>query len=276
MLVAHNHLYHPFKEPFLGFAIDTQEQLLGRNTSILHDIDLYYQPVQDPGISFIFVLIMSLILLVGIYLHIKIFVGLKKENSIQQNVTMIFVVAQMIMWPVLVSLITLTNFIHPLNELIGQWICTTTWFLSYYLCNVISSHSFLVALMRYFFIVHSKKVQSWGKEKFKRLFLFLTVFIPLLITVCKASDGSELDAMSFFNKCYGKHHEVFLLETSTINIFKKTFCEMEKYNDGDLYSYFIALVKQFWCATSLVTMLIVGSNLSEALIYYRLFSHMNR
>jgi hypothetical protein len=276
MPLSQNNLYHPFRDPLLGFSINNMASSLGENGSILYDIDLYYQPVQDPAVSSVFTSIMALILLIGVYLHTKLFVRLGKETGLVQNVTMVFVIAQMIHWPVTVSMITLTNFVHPLNDVIGQWICTTAWFVSYYLCNVISSHSFMAALMRYFYIVHHEKVKSWGKENFKRLFLFLVMFIPLLITICKANDGAELDSMSYFNKCYGKHHEVFLVETSTPNIFKKNFCEMEIYNEDDVYGHFIALVKQFLCAASLTTMLIVGSNLSEAFIYYRLFSYINR
>ena len=276
MPLTQNNLYHPFRQSFLGFGIKHTGALVDANGSIVYDINLYYQPVHDPLISSFFAFVMALILFIGEYLHIKILLGLKKDTSILRNITIVFVSAQMILWPVHTLLITLTNFIHPLNEVFGQWICTTTWFMSYYLGNVIFSYSFNAALIRYIFIVHTKKAQSWGKEKVKRLFLFLSMVIPLLVTLFKASDGAELDALSFFNKCYGKHHNVFLVETSMLNIFKKSFCEMQSYDKGDVYGYFIALLKTILCTAGMTTMIIMGSNLFEALIYYRLFSYINR
>ena len=95
---------------------------------------------------------------------------------------------------------------------------------------MVSFHSCLSATMRYYFIVHTEKVNSFGKERVKNIFLVLSILIPLVVTIWKAIDGSEVDAMSFINKCYSRQHKVFLIETLTVNVFKKSFCEVEGYD----------------------------------------------
>ena len=110
----------------------------------------------------------------------------------------------------------------------------------------------------------------------KKLFIFLSIFLPLLIALWKQIDGSELHPISYVNKCYGKHDRVFLVETSTVNVLKKSFCAMETYDEGDPIALIIAMLKQLFCAASTITIIVIGSNLSEGIIYYKLFSYMVR
>ena len=280
MILTTNHFYHPFMDSFLGIFISDQDrQVQNVTSSILEKINLYHQPMPDPFYASIFFLVMAIEVIVGCYLHKKVLVLLKKENGILKNVTKTFVFAQMIFWPLTVFMITITNFIHPLQDVFGQWFCLTAWLFLYFPMNLVASHSFSVAMMRYFFIVHSTKVSILGKETTKKLFHLLSILLPLFVTfglIRKATDGSELDTMSFINKCYGKHHKTFLIETSTLNVFKKNFCEMNTYDDMKVSAQIVALLKQFICVASTTTMLIMGSNLTEGIIYLRLFAYMSR
>ena len=276
MPLTRNNYYNPFTDSFLG-AFAQSSSILPNDTSLnLENIDLYYQPVPRPDVAAVFSAIMVIILIFGLYLHLEILFMLKKEDSILNNITKTFVCAQMILWPVIIIIINLTNFVHTLPPMMTNFVCPLIWFLVYFCVNLVSFHSFVSATLRYFYIVHTNKVNSFGKEKVKKIFHAISMMIPLMITIWKAMDGVELDAMSFINKCYGKHHRVFLIETSTLNVFKRNFCEIENYAELEGYDIPIALGKQIFCVASMTTMLIMGSNLSEGFIYYKLFSHMNR
>ena len=276
MILTRKNFYHPFNGSFLGiFQNETfsSENISGR---YIEDINLYHQPVISPFIAGVFAIIMLIMCILGMYLHFKLFKILKTENSVLRDLTIIFVLAQIILWPLMILVITTTNFVYPLNKIVGQWFCTIPRFLIYFLVNIISSHSLMAALTRYLFIVHSAKVKVYGKERVIRLFLFLSISIPLIVTIWKVNDGSRLDVMSFVNNCNGKHHEVFLFETSTLNVLKKNFCGLGGNTDGDIYDQAIMLFKQLSCIGSMGSMLIMGSNVIEGIIYYRLFSYMNR
>ena len=276
MLSTRKNYYHPFTDSFLGAFAQSNSMITNDTSMILEDIDLYFQPVPRPIVAGIFCGVLVIILILGLFLDLKILRMLKKEDSIVKNITRTFVFAHMTLLPILIITINLTNFVHNLPPMITNFICPLIWFLIHFCINLSTFHSFVTATMRYFYIVHTDKVNSIGKEKVKKIFHAMSTLIPLIVTIWKSMDGAELDPFSFINKCYGTHHKVFLVETSTLNVFTKSFCEIENFAEVEGYNFFVALVKQIFCVASMTTILIMGSNLTEGLIYYKLFSHMNR
>ena len=268
--------YHPFKNSLLGIL--PEEIIAAENATgyIIEDINLYHQPVLDPILATIFSLIWIIPVVLGEYLHYKILKSLQKGNSILNEIIRIFIPAQMIFWPLCYFLIATTNFIFPLKTIVGEWICSLSLFIIYYLLNIVLSHSFMTSLMRYLFIVHSSKVESYGKAKVKKLFNLLTLTIPLCLTIWKITNGAEVDGFSFINKCNGKHHEVFLIETSTLNVIRGKFCEFGNYSKGDVYDQIITAFRRISCMACTLGMLIMDTNIIEGFIYYRLFSYMTR
>ena len=267
--------YHPFTEEFLG-AFSSNSSIKENDWVILEDIDLFHQPIPSPVTAGLFAVVTVIILILGSHLHLEVLLRLRKDESILRSITKTFVYANSTCWPVVIILINVTNFIHTLPPIITNYICPVVRLTLYLTCNMFSFHSCLSATMRYYFIVHTEKVNSFGKEKVKNIFLVLSILIPLVVTIWKAIDGSQVDAMSFINKCYGRQHKVFLIETSTVNVFKKSFCEIEDYEKLDGFNKMMALGKQIVCAASTITMLVMGSNLTEGFIYYKLFAHMNK
>ena len=277
-MASPNHFYNPFLDSFLGIWVPTKSD--DRNFEsgmILKDIDLYFQPVPDPITATIFLVIMMTLNCIGSYITIKVLSSLKNEESLLKNMTQNFMISQLILWPLILCVVSITNFTHSFPSEIVQWICPIAWFVIYLCLNLTISHSCFTAIMRYFFIVHNERVKVIGKKKVKKYFDVLSILVPLLLTLWKANDGSELDALSMFNKCYGKHHQTFLVETSTLNVFKKNFCNMPNYRNMNGYvEVIVAITKNILCLTSTCTILLFGSNLTEGIIYYLLFSHMNK
>ena len=187
-----------------------------------------------------------------------------------EDISRVFVYAQLIYWPFVVFLICLTNFLHPLNQLIGQWFCTFADISSRFLLMVVLGHSFLAALMRYIIIVHSKTVEMHGKEKVKKIFFFLSIFLPSLITILRSTAVSLRYGASFINKCNGLHHESFLIDKN------KHVCEFEGYNKVAFYTATILWFRKLVCIGNHIAIVLFGSNVSEGIIYFRVFSHMNR
>ena len=275
-MITEKNLYHPFRDSVLGIL--SKQTVASENLTglVLEDINLYHQPVVKPIIASVFACIMIQLVILAEYLNIKILKMLKRDQSILKDITYTVIIAQIIYCPLLVFLVTSTNFLYPLNKVIGQWFCYISRFVLYFVANIIFFHSCVAAFMRYLFIVHSRKVEFYGKEKLKMIFVLLSILIPLIVTIGKVNDGSKLDTLSFVNKCNAKDHEVFLFETSTINVMKKGFCVVGGYDESDIYGQGIAILKQLSCIASTGVMLIMASNVTEGIIYYRLFSYMNR
>ena len=275
---SRNHFSNPFTDSFLGvLAANNKHDSSFETAFILEDVDLYFQPVPDPVMASIFFVIMMILVAIGLYITIKVLALLRKDDSLMKKTTQNFMISQSIMWTLVVALITITNFIHSFPQEIIQWICPVLWFVTYFCLNFNNAHSCITALIRYFFIVHTERVESIGKEKVKKFFHVSSILIPFLITLWKATDESELDILSFFNKCYGKHHKTFLIETSTLNVFKKKFCNIPDYHAMENYvEVIVALSRNLLCLSCTVIMILLGSNLTEGIIYCLLFTHMNR
>ena len=275
MPLTRDNYYNPFTEEFLG-AFSSNSSIKDNDWEILEEIDLYYQPIPSPVIAGVFAVVTVMIFILGSHLHLKVHLRLRKDESILNGITKTFVFANSTLFPITIILLNVTNFIHTLPPIFANYICPVVRFTMYLGCNMATFHSCLSATMRYYFIVHTEKVNSFGKERVKNIFLVLSILIPVVVTIWKAIDGSEVDAMSFINKCYGRQHKVFLIETSTVNVFKKSFCEVECYDELEGFDKIVSLGKQIICAASTITMLVMGSNLTEGFIYYKLFSHMNK
>ena len=276
MLLTRYNLYHPYTGSFLGANAENSSTSSTDTNIFIDDIHLYHQPVPSPMVASLFLVVNVVIFIVGTYLHLNVLKRLRKEDSILKDITKTFVYANMTLWTDVVIILNVTNFIHTLPEMITSYLCPIFRFTLYLCVNLVTFHSFVSAIMRYFFIVHTNKVDGYGKEKVKTVFYWLSIFIPLIITVWKLVDGSEVDSMSFINKCYGHHHKVFLIETSSLNIFKKNFCGVENYAELVGYDKLVAIGKQLFCVASMITMIIMGSNMTEGFIYYKLFSYLNR
>ena len=269
-------LYHPYLMEFFGISgPDVMNKSILKFEAV-EDINLYHQPLHMPWIAITFSGIKLLVLIAGEYLQIKVYHLMKKERNIVTNITQLFVVTQMIFWPFLFLFSGSTDFFHPMNELVGQWYCNIASFFFWLLAYVILSHSFIVATMRYFFILHREKVDKYGKEWVQQMFLALSVGLPLFMAIWDELEGTELDAMSFINKCNGKHHQVFLIESSTLNVVKRNFCAFEDYDTTGLMAKILALLRQCSCVTNKIVQLLIGFNITEGFLYYKIFTHINR
>ena len=279
MLFKPENFYHPFTNltfgVFLNDLVDEGSVVGG----IIEDINLYYQPVQNPLIAFVFLAIKVLLLVVAEYLQIKVYKLMRKENGIIKNITQLLVCTQIVFWPFWIFFATSTEFIHPLNKVLGAWFCYGGAFLFRFLGYIISFHSFQSALMRYIFILYQGVTNKHGKKRVKDFFFLLSILLPLFMAVWEMVDGPDLNGMSFINKCHGKHHRVFLIDTSTLNVAKRNFCAFKDYNTSNaigIWWKILAIFRQVSCIANNAAILFMGLNIAEGILYFRILTHVNR
>lgn len=267
--------YHPFQRLSLGFFITDHEATNVQSAFEIDEINLYYQPVQEPIAGTIFFFIKLTIILIGCYIHLKILKSMGKESSsIIDNVTKFYLWNQIIVYSAGLIFVTITDFIHPAGEIIGHWFCTLGWINFAFGGYITIFFSFIVAFMRYFFVLHNAKVEEFGKEKMKNIFMFLFISIPIFCVLMESFE--EFSLFSFVNKCYGKDHKVFLIETSTLNVLKHKFMSFENHGKGDNFEALLDLMKRICKFIKQSLIIIMGCNISEAIIYYKVLTYMNR
>ena len=276
------HFHHPFTKSSFGFFVflnsDNASQIVSSGFS-LEDIDLYYQPLENPIVAISLFTIKIFFIIIGMILCSKVLDMVKKEPSIDSQLLKIFCWIQIIFQPILVFFDLTVNLIHPIDDIIGPWFCSLGWLFYSVSTKFILNHSFFTAMMRYVFIVHNDIVNKFGKQKFKRYFLFLSIAACMFGVLVDGIDNKELSRLSFINKCYGNDHKVFLIESSTLNVLRRKFLEVqgnaiENYVGTWQQIYLILLKFMKMVKTSIF--LITGFNVAEGILYFTLFSDMRR
>ena len=135
MFLKKENFYHPYVESYLALST-YDEQRNGNDTNyVLKDIDLYYQPVEDPFTGIVILVIGIISVVFGELIQFRLFSMVKRENGLVKEVTQIYSLTSMIAYPVMLAVNSGTDFMHPLNEVIGQWFCTLAWMVTFYFLN---------------------------------------------------------------------------------------------------------------------------------------------
>ena len=113
------------------------------------------------------------------------------ENGLVKEVTKIYTIALMIGGTTFSIFVASTDILHPVNEVIGQWYCDLGWFVLYTSWFTMNFHSFIVASMRYLFIIQEEKLENYGKEKVRKVFHILSIFLPFLLMIWSITDKSD-------------------------------------------------------------------------------------
>ena len=101
MLFKSENIYHPFTNLSFGVYLNNLVDDDSAVGGIIEDINLYYQPVQNPLIAVVFLAIKLVLLVIAEYLQVKVYKLMKKESGIIKNITQLLVCTQMVFWPFL-------------------------------------------------------------------------------------------------------------------------------------------------------------------------------
>lgn len=270
------YFYHPFQQGSLPFYTYIKDHENDSSLDIINNIDLYHQPVEEEFTAFIFFILRCFFTILAEVCNYRMLLIIKKDTSILTDVAKLQAYTIMMTLPIRLIFITLTDFIHPLNEILGQWVCSIYWFEEKISTQMVLCHSLVVALLRYVFIVHDKNVSVIGKEKLKKLFWYLSICVPTLTLLWVATDLEDLDTSPWINRCNGNDHKKFLLQSwSSLGFIKTNFHIQNDQMIGYKEKVFIVLRKISKIAQRL-WMIILSSNIGEGIIYYKVIKHMIR
>ena len=276
MDIRQDNLYHPYTRSFLGIVLKANSSPENIWSDHIEDVNLYFQPLPHPTIAAMGFVLKLLLVVLGEFVYIKILTRIKNDDTILNDITRLYVRMQMVFQSLSVLFMSINDFIHPLSEVIGQWYCSLGWFAFEIGSKFIAFHSFSTALMRYVFIFHQNKVENYGKEKTKLIFYYLSVAIPFIISIMNLVQAHEVGHRSFINKCYGTHHKAFLLDTSPFRSVQRTFWNPEDYESKGFWNFALAITRRVFKICTTCVSLLATSNLTEAFLYYKIISYMNR
>ena len=276
MGLKNDYLYHPFTHSELGFFMRGAVSNGNDTHFLLKSIDLYYQPVEEPVFAIMYLVVGLIMFVVGEMIQFKLLFMVKRENGLIKEVTQVYSITSIIMYPFWLFVPTITDFIHPLNEVIGDWFCFIARWLTLGYFLYIWMQSFIVAMMRYWFIVKEESVKKYGKEKTKRVFLYLSIFLPVMIVLWSIAENIELDLWLFVNRCYGIDHRMFLINVAPDTASNPKFCQIGTFDDKDLNGKILVFIERASCFFKAIVTFVLTFNITEGILYYKIFSHLKR
>ena len=256
----------------MGFSTCCTETLALQG-EVFWDLDLPSKPLQDPLLAISYLLIKMMIVILGEYVHIQILKFLNHETCIVKEILTAFLYVQMVYWPVKVIFETTTDFMYPLCSMIGEWYCHCGFLWLVFGMTLIVFHSFIVGLMRYSFVVHYGKTAWYGIEEAKNLFYWISILVPLVMTLWGFMGRRQISSIASLNKCYGSHVEAFLLEEDVQTTTLKSFCAFENYEDDNNT---VATLKKTLCIFHSLVYLLMGANVVEGFFYWRTVKFSNK
>ena len=268
MQLKYPHFHKPFRNSFFVFHLINNTSPTNMNGYLIENIDLYSQPLENPAVAVTFCFLKLVSIFIGVLLGYKVLHMLKTDVKLLSDVTKLLIITQMTLPLIATVLFDLpVDLIYPANEIIGEWYCTLGWIINKFIVGIVLNNSFITAVIRYVFIVQEKTVDTYGKDKIKRFFLYLAILLPFFPMILEAVGGHP--RTSYINKCYGNGHRHFLADT---NRSWKT----ETTDVNDSIDFLFDTRKIIFRIVEIMWFIILNSNITEAFVYYRIFSHMNR
>ena len=245
----------------------------------------WYDPSSSIGVAFELLLI-SLIGGASIIVNYKFRKKLKEEKKKRPLGRKGNVIEPLMSWYCIILMFGTTyrlllhwqfaNEIIPLH-LIPEWLCILLTTLDRCIVSSMAYNSFLIVLIRYVYIVHDRKANTWDFERVGKIFQFMSIIVPYameIVHVCTNSRNMYLTkkaldmGMAKFESC----RDSFMENNSTFS--------SSLPNDPSLNQFSLSLITQGVTLLAyyfyVVVTALVFLNIFEVFLYIKIFSCIKR
>ena len=226
------------------------------------------------------------LVIAGLVINIKLYNNLQHEKrntpsgrkgNVVHLIITFYSVSQIIMLPLISLYITILQFGFIESSWQLTWLCYFAKAVITTYRHYLAFHSFFTATTRYCFIIHETKVNNFGIEKTKKVFLYASVLVPVGLTLMlEVTSASVLfKAIPAYGQCIKSSYNGMSNITDRYDV----DIPNEAYNLV-LYNY-ISNFLPSWLVDGihwLITIVIVVGflNIVEVFLYQRMFTHIRR
>ena len=223
----------------------------------------------------------SIIYIIGLIVNIKLLrinknEGGKSGSHLVQQVMATFTKIQIIIWPIILVVATLFSYGIIFPDVFDWHICFAYSFMSKLFRFYLGFNSLAMASMRYIFILHQERVTKYGKEKTRKIFLILSLVIPLaIVTLHEGSMGAHLHWRPVYYKClqiygYFETGNEYYNNTNSVD----AFYNLPIHNTFDsMFPDAVIFVLKYF---SLTVLILTVSNVVEGFLYLKTFLYIRR
>ena len=155
----------------------------------------------------------------------------------------------------------------------GSWICYVGSFTTFYGYHSMLGHSIWISIEKYIFIVHSLKARVFGEEKIEKIFFFIDMIIPGILSV-SAMTTTDYESRPNLKRCFaGIEGNVEQSNVSLSTVDKFIFCDVSKFKDS---YWIVSYVIRTLCVSRGITNILTAFNILEGFFYHKIFNSMKR
>ena len=215
---------------------------------------------------------------IGSYIQIKVISTCRKEKDKVWQITITNSIIMMIVFTFVMIFETVTSHVPVMSQHTGEWICFVAAFIYIYSPIIMGLHSFVVSLMKFVFIVYQDTAIDFGEEKLKKIF-FVGNLVHALVLSIPAVIFYDFESLNSVTECLGLRDKVLEHYNTSDHpvIDRMLFCKL---NDGgynnDVDPQLPYILKQSFCATRMLWVFLLCSNIPEGVLYYYIFRKMRR
>ena len=230
--------HNPYSKPYLAFAMENESASESLTSSAddefdeitmadIHLISIEYliEFTRNPIVSLCVIAPIQLFLAAtAVFIQIRTLQMLKQENSVNNKLMATQARIHIIFWPIFVISITLADNIYPLSAFTTPIYCTVFRVFFYFCLLSMILYSFYAALLRYICCLHTKRVNTFGKNRLVTIMYWTFYLHTLAWALYTILTSFNLDHFPLINSCYGYEVRVFLMEYSALDMAKRHFC----------------------------------------------------
>ena len=218
------------------------------------------------------ILVQILLYGLGLFIQIKNITICIAEKSKTWQIDIFHAIVMTIVFAIRIPFMAVV-YLSPNSFLsFGSWICYIFAFEFSYGAHSIASHSLIIAIMKYVFIVHAMKARSFGENKIKKIFFFINLALPLILAInfMITSDFHQSGNLRIcFNPSIRKDTS-YNAEPALFYTFGNIIGDMRFQETTTFYLQLGLGIFQT------LVFLLTGSNLVEAIFYFLIFKAMKR
>ena len=220
------------------------------------------------------IIIQVLLFFIGLYFQTKTISVCIEEKGKTWHIHVTHAIVMTIYYGFFIPFRASTYFLPFLAEYVGgTWICYIASIVSFYCYHSILAHSLLVAVMKYSFINHAMKVKAFGEEKIQKIFFWINLILPLLLTIA-AMMTTDFQTRSALKNCFGHEEGNDSIPFDHDSAFGGSknflFCDLTN-TPEKIYG-----LAQFVCVSRSLLNIAICTNLPEGFFYYMIFRSMKR
>ena len=211
---------------------------------------------------------------IGFFAQIRIIKICKEEKNKTWQIHIFHAITMTVIYASRIIFMAIVYVSPSLFTMIGSWICHLLRFVFLSGFISITSNTFVIASMKYVFIVHAMKALAFGNSRIQKIFFWANLLFPFILLL--DAPLYDFQHYGYIGKCF--HPELWT--NSTIeNIQSKRMYTMhaKKVTEIDLEDpHFAIHIKLVMIIFRALWFIIVACNFTEGLIYYKIFKEMKR